>query len=253
MCGRFVSSTPAERLAATFAADVVLESPHARWNIAPGAKVSVVVERSDSDGATSRAITTYTWGLIPSWAKDAKIGNKLTNARAETITEKPSFKRAFAKRRCIIPADGFYEWHRASEDPATAETRKLPYFIHRLDGQPLAFAGLWETWHDPESPDDAERIRSCTIITTTANAAIEPVHDRMPVILGEEDWATWLSPEPTDPAELVALLRSAPAEWFELYRVDTAVNSSRSQGDQLAVPLGLDAEDPAGAHKPPLV
>jgi putative SOS response-associated peptidase YedK len=252
MCGRFVSTTPAEVLAATFAADVVLESPHARWNIAPGAKVPVVVERSDADGTITRAISTYSWGLIPSWAKDAKIGNKLTNARSETVAEKPSFRRAFAKRRCIIPADGFYEWHRASEDPVTGKPRKLPYFIHRLDGQPLAFAGLWEAWRDPEGPEDGELIRSCTIITTSANEAINPVHDRMPVVLAEDDWATWLSPEPADTAELTSLLRPAPSEWFELYRVDTAVNSSRSQGDQLMVRLGVDAEDPAGVNKPPL-
>ncbi len=237
MCGRFVSSSPPDEIAAYFDVDSVPEQLLDRgpnYNTAPTTGVLVVYE----DGSTRR-LDAFHWGLVPSWAKDTKIGGRMINARAETVTTKPAFKRAFAGRRCIIPADGFYEW---TTEPD--QKKKQPYFIHRPDGEPYAFAGIWERWKGPkgaaEEGTEAEPLRSCSIITTTANEPMSKLHDRMPVILPPDAWATWLDPEQHDVDLLGQLLVPAPKELITYHAVSTEVNNARNKGEHLA-----DQIDPA--------
>jgi putative SOS response-associated peptidase YedK len=233
MCGRFTQQRPSAELAALFAAEDLAETPGERYNLAPQQLGLVVVERED----LHRAIVPYRWGLVPSWAKDTKIGNRLINARAETVATTPAFRASFAKRRCIVPADGFYEWERM-----TPEIRQ-PNLIRRLDGAPMAFAGLWSIWRDPTQPD-AEPVRTFTIVTTSANATLEPIHDRMPVILPASAWATWLAPTPAEPGELLALLQPAPGDLLERFPVSKRVNNARNEGPDLVVRLGPDGPGP---------
>ena len=169
-------------------------------------------------GGTGREWTILRWGLIPSWADDPGIGNRLINARAETAAEKPSFRNALRHRRCLIPADGFYEWVKAGKGP------KQPYLIRLKDGQPFAFAGLWESWTSP----DGEVIESCTILTTEANEVLRPIHDRMPVIIAPEDYGLWLDPA-TPPKAVQEMLRSFPAEKMESQPVSTVVNDPKHE------------------------
>ncbi|GIU89777.1 MAG: DUF159 family protein [Acidimicrobiia bacterium] len=233
MCGRYVSVSSPRILAERFRVEEVrIEDREPDYNVTPRAEVPVVaVSRG------RRTLDVVRWGLVPSWAKDRSIGDKLINARADGVATKPAYKRAFVKRRCIVPADGFYEWARVE-----GATRKQPYFIRRRDGEPLAFAGLWEVWHDPELGDDAPRVRSCVIITTDANEKLAPIHDRMPVVLPESDWDRWLDPEFHDVDALRSMLVPAPPEEFELWPVSTLVNAPRNNGPQL-----LDPVEPAGA------
>jgi putative SOS response-associated peptidase YedK len=233
MCGRFTQQRPSAELAALFAAEDLAESPGERYNLAPQQLGLVVVERDD----LRRAIVPYRWGLVPSWAKDAKIGSRLINARAETVATTPAFRASFAKRRCIVPADGFYEWERR-----TPEIRQ-PNLIRRSDGEPMAFAGLWSIWRDPTQPD-AEPVRTFSIITTGANATLEPIHDRMPVILPASAWDAWLAPAPAEPGELLALLQPAPDDLLERFPVSKRVNSVRNEGPDLVVPLGPTGPGP---------
>jgi putative SOS response-associated peptidase YedK len=158
------------------------------------------------------------WGLVPSWAKDPKIGNSLINARADTVATKPSFRSAFKRRRCLIAADGFYEWKKVGK-------AKQPYYITRLDGQPFAFAGLYEHWRHND-----QRIDSCAIITTDANETIQPLHDRMPVILSPRDFSTWLNPDEADAAKLQDLLKPLPVDTLTLFPVSLQVNRPSYQG-----------------------
>ena len=151
----------------------------------------------------------FHWGLVPVWAKDTKIGSKMINARAETLAEKPAFKSVFKKHRCIIPMDGFYEWQPGSEGAALTKAgkpAKQPMFIHRLDGEPLAVAGLWTTWRDKTAGPDAPWLHSCTIVTTSANETMAPIHDRMPVILPPTAWHEWLDPATTTSSTCSGLL-----------------------------------------------
>ena len=173
------------------------------------------------------------WGLVPGWAKDPSIGSRLINARAETVPTNNSFKSSFRKRRCLIPADGFYEWKKVP-----GAKKKQPMFIHRPDGAPLAFAGLWSVWTDKRRPD--ETLHSCTIITTEANDDLAPVHDRMPVILAEDAWETWLREGNDDLETLGRLLVPAPPRLVELRPVSTEVNNVRNNGAHL-----IDRVDPA--------
>lgn len=226
MCGRFTQQRPSAELAALFAAEDLAESPGERYNLAPQQDGLVVVERDD----LRRAIVPYRWGLVPTWAKDPKIGNRLINARAETVATTPAFRASFQKRRCLVPADAFYEWERLT--PAIRQ----PNLIHRTDGEPMAFAGVWSIWRDPTQPD-AEPLRTFSIITTTANATLEPIHDRMPVILPASAWSTWLAPTP-EPGELLALLQPAPDDLLERFPVSKRVNNARNEGPDLVVPLG---------------
>jgi putative SOS response-associated peptidase YedK len=233
MCGRFTQQRPSAELAALFDAEDLAASPGERYNLAPRQVGLVVVEREDA----RRAIVPYRWGLVPSWARDGKIGGRLINARAETVATTPAFRASFQKRRCIVPADGFYEWERM-----TPEIRQ-PNLIRRVDGEPMAFAGIWSTWRDPSEPD-AERVRTFSIITTTANATLEAIHDRMPAILPAAAWDAWLAPDPSDPGELLALLRPAPDDMLTRFPVSRRVNSVRNEGPDLVVPLGPTGPEP---------
>lgn len=212
MCGRFTLRTPASVIAEHF--DLLEVLPFAaRFNIAPSQPVAVVRVRPE-DSRPARELTWMRWGLIPSWADDPTIGNRLINARSETVAQKPAFRAALHRRRCLVAADGFYEWRRVG-------ARKQPYFFRMHDDRPFAFAGLWETW---ERPDHAA-IESCTLLTTEANQLVREVHDRMPVILAPEDYARWLDPATDSSVELTPLLRPYPSEAMTAYPVGARVNS----------------------------
>lgn len=228
MCGRFVSATPIKKLVEQFLVeDVAVDQHDPSWNVAPTAEVLAVAASSEG----IRRLGTFKWGLVPSWAKDPSIGNRMINLRAETVSEKPSFRRTLAKHRCIIPVDGFYEWKHMEKG-----RKKQPFFIRSRDGTVLALAGLWEAWKDRAEQDD-EWLRTCTIVTTTPNKLLAPIHDRMPVVLPPEAWDTWLDRENDDVDTLAALLQPAPDDLLELYPVGTDVNNVRNDSDQLVMPL----------------
>ena len=225
MCGRFTLHHSAEQIEERFGAAVVVEIALPRYNVAPTQDVLVVTQNG------ARHLSAYHWGLIPSWAKDAGIGNKMINARAETLAEKPSFRTALSRRRCLIPADGFYEWQDA---PAGVKSPKTPMHIRLKDGGLFAFAGLWDEWHAP----DGSPLRSCTIITTAPNAVTAPIHDRMPVILRPEDEAIWLDHSRTSGPDLLPLLVPYPADRMEAYAVSRQVNVPTVDDPELIAPLG---------------
>jgi putative SOS response-associated peptidase YedK len=208
MCGRFSFVAEDAIILERFGIRVRTAIYKARYNCAPTQNLAVI--SNDLPGE----IQLYRWGLIPSWAKDASIGNRLINARAETLTEKPSFKNAFRNRRCLVPATGFFEWQR--------DTEKAPYNICLKSREPFCFAGLWDKW----MATDGEIIHSFTIVTTTPNALIEKIHDRMPVILNRADEKRWISPQPE--SSLVELLRPYPGEMMEAWPVSKLVNSPRN-------------------------
>lgn len=228
MCGRFTLSTPVSTLARLFQ---VRQIPglEARFNVAPTQEIPII--RQIVPGK-ERELALVRWGLIPSWAKDPGIGNKLINARAETVLEKPAYRGAFRYRRCLIPADGFYEWKKDGK-------RKQPYHFRLVDGQPFAFAGLWEHW-DGDRPDHPG-IESCTLLTTEANDRVRPIHDRMPVILQPEDYALWLDPTVRDMDCLQALLRPYDAAQMVTYPVGSGVNSPRRDEPELITPAEAEA------------
>lgn len=229
MCGRYTSTTPPADLAAYFDVDeVVAPDLGARYNVAPTDEVYAVAR--SSTGPTR--LGAFRWGFVPFWAKDASVGGRMINARAETLLDKPAFRRAFERYRCIIPADGFYEW-----EPVQGHTRKQPWYIRRADGDVLAFAGLWSSWRPPSTGGtDDEPLVSCTIVTTDANDAVRPIHDRMPVVLPPAAWADWLDPANDDLDQLVSLLVPAPPELFELRKVNAAVSNVRNDGPELLDP-----------------
>lgn len=224
MCGRYAQRTDPKRLAKAFG---VAEAPEAepRYNIAPTQDVLAVHQSADG-----REVTFYKWGLIPSWAKDTAIGARLINARSETVTEKPAFRQAFKKRRCIIPADGFYEWQRIAG-------RKQPFFFKMKDESPFGFAGLWEHWEGSGN----QTINSCTILTTEANEVLRPVHDRMLVILHPDDYELWLDGGEREQSLLKELLRPYAAEGMTGYPVSTLVNSPSNRGIELIEQLPLNS------------
>jgi putative SOS response-associated peptidase YedK len=205
MCGRFTQRKDPAQIAEYYGVDEDYFEPSPRYNIAPSQLVQAVT--------SDRQIVGLKWGLIPSWAKDAKIANNLINARAETLQEKPSFRTALAKRRCLIPADGWYEWKKESDG-------KQPYFFHRRDDELFSFAGLWEAWKSPEG----EIVRTCVIITTEPNEMTANYHHRMPVILKRSDEAHWLDSAVRVP-DLVQLLAPYSADELEVYPVSRAVNA----------------------------
>ena len=234
MCGRYVSATPPDQLARYFGAESVVEARKSsdseefvgNFNVAPTQGVFTVYETQGE-----RWLDTFHWGLVPFWAKDPKIGSRMINARAETIAEKNSFKRPFAKKRCIIPADGFYEWKRVE-----GQKRKQPMYLTTIDESPFAFAGLWEVWKDSNTLDqDGEPLElySCTIITGEPNEKVADVHDRMPVMLPPDAWDTWLDRDNHDVEALQELLVPAPAELIQLRMVSTDVNNVRNNNPSL--------------------
>lgn len=212
MCGRFTLHSRLNLLLQQFAIEAGPELAP-RYNIAPTQQVPVV--RMTTSG---RELVPMRWGLVPFWAKDVKIGNRMINARAETVASKPAFRNAYKSRRCLVPADGYYEWQKRGKE-------KQPFYIHMEDGQPFAMAGLWESWHTGK--EDA--VESFTIITTDANAATEPVHDRMPAILSPEEYEMWLDPEFEGKDALFALLRPYELEEIVLEPVSTHVNNPRHE------------------------
>ncbi len=219
MCGRFTLYHAPDEVAERFAVNEILDA-EARYNIAPTQNVAVVTQNG------VRHLESCHWGLIPSWAKDPAVGSRMINARAETLAEKPSFRTALARRRCLIPADGFFEWQAA---PDGAKGGKTPTYLHRRDSSLFAFAGLWDEWYAP----DGSPLRSCTIITTTPNAVAAPIHDRMPVILRPEDEAFWLDPAVTEARDLLPLLVPYPADAMEAYPVSRRVNVPVTDDPQL--------------------
>lgn len=239
MCGRFVSTAGPDRIAAYF--DTVLpthavaESLGENYNVAPTQDIYAVV--ADGDG-TAR-VDAFHWGLIPSWAKDRKVGSRMINARAETLAEKSSFKGLFKKKRCIIPMDGFYEWKPGVDGgpvDAKGKPRKQPMFVHRGDNGLLTVAGLWTAWKDP---DDAEGrwLHSATIVTTEANDTMRAVHDRMPAILTPQQWAPWLDPSNDDVASLQEFLDGGPPGLLSMDAVSTDVNNVRNNRSDLIEPI----------------
>jgi putative SOS response-associated peptidase YedK len=239
MCGRFVAASPPDEIARYFGATAPEALLEPNYNVAPTNDVYAVLE----DGS-ARKVEPLHWGLVPRWAKDPSIGNRMINARAETLASKNAFKHAFSKRRCIIPADGFYEWKAVTAGGAgsagggSGRKAKQPYFIHREDGEPFAFAGLWEVWRNPDAPDQ-EEVHSCCIITGEPNDKVREIHDRMPVILPPGAWDSWLDPENHDLDLLGKLLVPAPASITALHAVSTEVNNVRNKGSHL-----IDEVDP---------
>lgn len=211
MCGRFTLTVDASELQQVFPWINIPEgSLRPRFNIAPTQPVAVL----PNDG--QNRLDYFVWGLIPSWSKDTKIASRLINARAETLAEKPSFRSAYKRRRCLIFADGFYEWQQVP-----GEKSKTPLFIHLADNKPFAFAGLWEIWYSP----DGSEVRSCTIITTEPNSFMQPIHNRMPVILPEDTYQEWLQPGDVSPQELDPLLAPYAAGNLAAHPVSRAVNN----------------------------
>jgi putative SOS response-associated peptidase YedK len=234
MCGRYTSRSTVEDLASVFRVDEVRAEPMApRWNVAPTLEVfAVALGGKDSPQGPRRRLGTFRWGLVPSWAKDPSVGSRMINARAEGIASKPSFRSAIARRRCLIPADEFYEWQRrvgAGGRPAG----KLPWAFRRTDGTPMAFAGIWEVWRDPGSD---ELLRTCAVVTTEANALMAQIHNRMPVIIERHDWDAWL--EPSTAAERVTELMVPAADGvLESWPVSTLVNKAAHEGPHLLDPV----------------
>ncbi|MFI9248262.1 SOS response-associated peptidase [Streptomyces sp. NPDC053086] len=247
MCGRYVASRRPQDLAPLFHVEKwpATEALAPSWNVAPTDDVWAVLERAphgDGSGtAPVRELRPLRWGLVPSWAKELKIGARMINARVETVHEKPAFRRAFVKRRCLLPADGFYEWQ-PGKDPATGKARKQPYFIHPEDDQVMALAGLYEYWRNPAvAPDDdpSAWLMTCTIITSEATDAAGRVHPRMPLALTEDHYAAWLDPANQDTEELHALLGQPASGHLDARPVSPAVNNVRNNGPHLLDPVDL--------------
>jgi len=225
MCGRYTLTQPLPFVEHHYRLEGVppeiIEQYRPRYNVAPGQAVLAALDRN---GRTTLAW--LRWGLIPFWAKEASIGNRLINARSETAAQKPAFRRPFRQRRCLLPADGFYEWR-------TEGRRKTPFRIRLRSGELFSLAGLWDVW---QPPDGGEPLHTCTILTTAANEVVRPIHDRMPVIIPPDGYRLWLDPR-SEPDALAELLKPYPAEPMEAYPVSTAVNSPRNDDPRLIEPV----------------
>lgn len=222
MCGRFTLTVDTGQLQEAFSWLDIQGEIKPRYNIAPSQPVAVV----PNDGKNQ--LDFFVWGLIPSWAKDPQIGNRLINARSETLGEKPSFRAAYRRRRCLVLADGFYEWRK---EPGSKS--KTPMFVQMESRDPFAFAGLWENWHS----SDGSEILSCTIITTEPNSLLKRIHNRMPVILPRDGYNRWLDPQEKEPAQLADLLQPYPAEEMIAYPVSRLVNSPNNEDPACIRPL----------------
>ena len=221
MCGRFTLTVDPAELQDTFSNYTFPSRFAPRFNIAPSQPVLAI----PNDGTNTADF--FIWGLIPMWAKDPSIGNRLINARGETIAEKPSFRGSFKHKRCLILADGFYEWK-----TSPVKKTKTPYFIHMKDRSPFAFAGLWDAWESP----DGSSIRTCTIITTEPNELMATLHNRMPVILHPRDHAKWLDASHQTPENLLTLIKPYPADAMSAHPVSTLVNNPSNDSPELVVP-----------------
>ena len=232
MCGRFVSASPPDELARYFGAENTASELEANFNVAPTREVYAVRAADDH-----RELTTLRWGLIPFWAKDVKVGSRMINARSETVLDKPAYRRAIRSQRCLIPADGFYEWAKVP-----GHDKKQPYYIHRTDGEPIVFAGMWERWRpkddDADTAGESSVIESCTILTCGPNETMATIHNRMPVLLPPSVWDDWLA-DTDDVDALAELLVPAPDGLLTLRPVTPRVNSVRNNGPEL---LDVDPE-----------
>lgn len=227
MCGRFAAASDPDGLVRLFMVDERVDDDVApSYNVAPSQAVRAVVEHDDK-----RWLTAFRWGLVLHWADDPKIGNKLINARAESAPDKPAFRDAVRRRRCVIPADGFYEWQRRDDGA------KVPHFVHRADDEPMAFAGLWAVWHHPEGGEGA-RLHTCAIVTTEAGPDVRELHSRQPVVLGSDAWDAWLDRDLRDPEAVRALLAGSPAGTLRAYPVSTRVNTPANDDPSLLEPVG---------------
>ena len=234
MCGRFVSASPPDEIAAYFEASLADEQLlEPSYNVAPTDDVYGVTAAGGS-----RRLETFHWGLVPPWADSPAVGSRMINARAETVATRNAFRPAFEARRCLVPADGFYEWKAVPGRP-----KKQPMFIHRRDGHLMAFAGLWERWRDRTHPD-AHWLHSCTVITTTANEVMAPIHDRMPVILDPSSWTAWLGDD-AEVDELLALLVPAAHDVLDLHPVSADVGNVKNNDPHLVE--AIDDTDPSVA------
>ncbi|MET7760617.1 SOS response-associated peptidase [Streptomyces sp. NPDC005393] len=270
MCGRYAASRRPEDLVGLFGVEKwePAETLAPDWNVAPTKDVYAVLERPLKDAAEPRPVRqlrALKWGLVPSWAKSPESGVKMINARAETVHEKPSYRRPFASRRCILPADGYYEWVTAAGERQLEENgrrkrpRKQPYFVTPVDGSVMAMAGLYEFWRDRTLPDEHPRAWwvTCTVITTEAEKepfgsgsggegegprSLADIHPRMPLVLTEDRWADWLDPARTDPDDLRPLLAPPPAGLLRAYPVATGVSDVRNNGPELVTELEAPEE-----------
>jgi putative SOS response-associated peptidase YedK len=246
MCGRYASSRRPEDLVEEFeVVDNRVPEPLAPdYNVAPTKEVYAVMERppsKESEEPPQRQLRVVKWGLVPSWAKDPAIGNRMINARMETVAEKPAYRRALASRRCLLPADGYFEWYPTEEKTKAGKPKKQPFFIHPEDGSPLAMAGLYEIWRDPSKDDDADDrfLWTCTVITTDAPDDLGRIHDRMPLMVERDRWALWLDPRADKDTVLDLLVPAAPGR-LEAYPVSTMVNAVKNNGPELLEPLPLE-------------
>ncbi|MBD8870143.1 SOS response-associated peptidase [Nocardioides donggukensis] len=254
MCGRYASSRKPEDLVEEFEVEAprIAEPLAPDYNVAPTKEVYAVLERpprrgepeqsggeSPPDRPAERQLRVLRWGLVPSWAKDPSIGNRMINARMETVAEKPAYRRAFAARRCLLPADGYFEWYPTSELTSAGKPRKQPFFIRPTDGGVLAMAGLYEIWRDPtRTDDDPDRFRwTCTVLTTRAEDDLGHIHDRMPLMVPPERRAAWLDPTRSATGDLLELLEPAAPGRLEAYPVSTLVSNVRNNGPELLEPL----------------
>ncbi len=226
MCARYTLSADSEAIQQAFALDSAANWGGPRYNIAPTQQVAVITDRQP------KALSLFKWGLVPMWAKDPKIGSRMINARSETAHEKASFRSAFRRRRCLIPADGYYEWARQSG-------RKMPVYIQHAQRDIFAFAGLWESWEDPQG----NRLHTCAILTTEANARIRRIHQRMTVIIEPADYDLWLAPRELTPGEWQPLMAGARAEQLTYYEVSTQVNYVRNDHPALITPVQSSKSD----------
>lgn len=254
MCGRYASSRRPEDLVEEFEVTTprVAEPLAPDYNVAPTKEVYAVLERApkpadDAPATPERQLRVLRWGLVPSWAKDPSIGNRMINARMETVAEKPAFKRAFAVRRCLLPADGYFEWYPTELTTAAGKPKKQPFFIRPVDGGVLAMAGLYEIWKDStRSEDDPELFRwTCTVLTTQAEDDLGHIHDRMPLMVPRERWSAWLDPATSARDDLLPLLEPAAPGRLVAFPVSTEVNNVRNNGPALVEPLPLDPPEQA--------
>ena len=233
MCGRVVQKTPLAEIRVLFEMVNPVPNAAATYNGAPTQNLAVV--RLDAEG--SRSLDLLRWGLIPSWAKDKAIRPRLINAMAETVATKPSFRDAFRRRRCLVPVDFFYEWQKTGggkQSSGKQPSGRQPYAVGLADGLPMALAGLWERWRDPE---DGAALQTFTVITGPPNELVAPIHNRMPVILPRQAWRSWLGEERAEPDELLALLRPYPAEAMRAYKVAPRVGNVRNNDPELLTPI----------------
>lgn len=256
MCGRYAASRSPDDLVEEFEVDHidirvdVRDRLEADYNVAPTKPVPAVLTRyphGRRDDPSVRQLTVVQWGLVPSWAKDQSIGSRLINARTETVADKPAFKRAFAKRRCLLPADGYYEWYATQQKNAAGKQVKQPFFVRPADGSTLAMAGLYEIWRDPtRDEDDSARFRwTCTVLTTSAEDDLGHIHDRMPLLVEPHRYAAWLGPSSSPPEELKGLLVPAAPGRLEAFPVSTLVNNVKNNGAELVEPLAPEPPEAA--------